>query len=163
MTWFYFASGSSGLRKSNWSHFTSSFISVSTKHKGWHGRFGILLRLALQDGEDGVDDGYGIPLLALWQTSLLILLLLWVHWDFGTGVYGCYEDMDGIVYYYFSFVFLEGKGLARCTHARVTYPYMLYLPGLERRGCTAPKASHRPGKSTWMVLILKNGLRDGSG
>jgi hypothetical protein len=79
LTWFYFASGSSGLRKSNWSHFTSSLISVSTKHKGWHGRFGILLRLALQDGEDGVDDGYGIPLLALWQTSLLIFLLLWVH------------------------------------------------------------------------------------
>ncbi|KAJ0151577.1 hypothetical protein HZ326_5948 [Fusarium oxysporum f. sp. albedinis] len=83
-------------------------------------------------------------------------------WDFGTGVYGCYEDMDGIVII-FSFVFLEGKGLARCTYVRVTYPYLLYRPGLERRGCTAPKASHRPGKPTWMVLILKNGLRDGSG
>jgi hypothetical protein len=77
------------------------------------GRFGILLRLALEDGEGGVEDGYGIPLLALWQTSLLILLLFWVH---GISAPGFTDVMKTwMAFYLFSFVFLEGEAwLGRC-------------------------------------------------
>lgn len=70
----------------------------------------MVLRLALQDGEDGVDDGYGIPILALWQTLVANTSASLGTWDFGTGVYGSYEDTDGIYRLLFFFVLLEWKG-----------------------------------------------------
>ena len=94
------------------------------RHRGL--RSGILLRLALQDGEDGVDDGYGIPLLALWQTFVTNTSASLGTWDFGTGVYGSYEDTDGIYHFFFCFSRREGQGRKRelgpgQVYIRITY------------------------------------------